>query len=163
MSKNDSATTWIATIAATAATAVSGSMATDTDSRWYRGIDKPSWQPPGIVFPFVWTALYAGLAATSARALQRLDAEGDTEAAGGYQAALAANLVLNQGWSWVFFRAHSLGPATGVAALLAASCWDLVRRAAKTEGRFGAELAPYAVWCSFATVLTGSIWRRNRG
>lgn len=44
---------WVWAVAATGATAVSGSVATDTRSAWYRRIDKPSWQPPGVVFPVV--------------------------------------------------------------------------------------------------------------
>ena len=57
------------TAAATAATAAAGGIATDPDSRWYRGLQKPDWQPPAIAFPVVWTALYADLAVSSAVAL----------------------------------------------------------------------------------------------
>ena len=36
-------------------------------------------------------------------------------------AALAVNLLLNASWSWVFFKAHRIGLAIGVAAALAVS------------------------------------------
>ncbi|HIW28746.1 MAG TPA: tryptophan-rich sensory protein, partial [Candidatus Luteococcus avicola] len=71
------------------------------------------------------------------------------------------NLVLNGGWSWVFWQARQLGAATGVAAALAASSADLVRRVGKRRER-GVILAPYAAWTAFATVLTAELWRRNR-
>ena len=61
------------TAAATAATAAAGGTATDPDSRWYRRLRKPDWQPPAIAFPVVWTALYADLAVSSAVALDSED------------------------------------------------------------------------------------------
>ena len=36
-------------------------MATTPDSEWYQQLDKPSWQPPPIAFPLVWTPLYADI------------------------------------------------------------------------------------------------------
>ena len=47
--------------------------------------------------------------------------------------ALAVNLAVNAGWSWVFFRWHRLGPAVGVAGLLTLSSADLVRRTARVS------------------------------
>lgn len=153
---------WAQSLAMTTATAVSGSIATDTNSLWYKSLSKPKWQPPGWLFPIVWTGLYAGITATSARTINQLEARGDDDEANAYRAALGVNLVLNQGWSWTFFRARKLGLATVVAALLAGSSMDLANRSRKVDEGKGLELTPYALWCSFATVLTASIWRRNR-
>jgi predicted metal-dependent RNase len=36
-----------------------------TQGRSYRRLRKPSWQPPDVAFPVVWTALYADVAVTS--------------------------------------------------------------------------------------------------
>src|SRR5699024_3759643 len=93
-----------ATAAATAATALAGVSATGpgTGSDWYRDLRKPGFQPPATVFPVAWTTLYATIAAASAQAIDRAEAAERR----GYQRALAANLVLNGAWSWVFFRAH---------------------------------------------------------
>ena len=33
-------------------------------SRWYRRLNKPSWQPPGPVFGPVWSVIYALIAAS---------------------------------------------------------------------------------------------------
>ena len=153
---------WAQSLAMTTATAVSGSIATDTNSLWYKSLSKPKWQPPGWLFPIVWTGLYAGIAATSARTIKKLEAQGDHDEADRYRAALGVNLVLNQGWSWTFFKAQKLGPATGVAALLAASSIGLAKRSGDVEQGKGLELTPYALWCSFATVLTAAIWRHNK-
>jgi benzodiazapine receptor len=148
--------------AAVAATAASGSVASaDTRSAWYRQLAKPAIQPPAWVFPLVWTTLYADIAVTSAVALEGLERD-DPRAATAYRQALALNLALNASWSWVFFKAHRLVPAIVVAGALAGSSVDLVRRTASVRPAAGLALAPYAAWCSFATVLTAAIWRRNR-
>ena len=78
-----------------------------------------------------------------------------------YAAALAANLALNASWSWVFFRSRNLPLATGVAAALAASSADLVRRVWKSRTQRGVVLAPYAAWTGFAAALTAELLRRN--
>ena len=155
--------TLVTTSAAVAATAVAGSIASqDVGGRWYRRLDKPAFQPPGAVFPVVWTALYTDIAVTTATASDRLRERGDAEGTRALHRALGVNLVLNASWSWVFFRFHRLGPAVAVAGALAASSADLTRRVARADRRAGTALAPYAAWCTFATVLSAAIWRRNR-
>lgn len=154
--------TLAATASAVAATAVLGSLATgDVKRGWYASLDKPVIQPPPVVFPIVWTALYTDLAVTSAVVIDRLRSTAP-EVARAYQRALALNLVVNASFSWVFFKAHQLAPAIVVAGLLAASTADLARRAAAVQPAAGIALTPYAVWCSFASVLSTAIWRRNR-
>jgi benzodiazapine receptor len=155
------------TAAATAATAAAGSLATEPDGRWYRQLNKPAWQPPPIAFPVVWTALYADLAVSSAVAL---DSGGDADATAAkhkeraaYRGALAVNLVLNAGWSWLFWRARRPWLAAAECAVLAASSADLVRRSYRLSPAAGTALGPYALWCGFATVLTTAVARRNAG
>ncbi|MEV0355148.1 TspO/MBR family protein [Nocardia sp. NPDC050697] len=141
-----------------ATAAVVGSAATTPGSAWYRQLCKPRFQPPPAAFPVAWTLLYADLAVTSALALENAPDERYAERV---QRALAANLVLNAGWSWVFFRGHRLGAATLTAAALTASSADLTRRVAAADRR-GRALVAYPAWCAFATVLSAALWRRNR-
>ena len=149
--------------AGVAATAVAGSIGSrDVRSAWYDALDKPAYQPPGVAFPVVWATLYTDLALSAGHALDRLEAAGRHDEAARYRRALTANLVVNAAWSWVFFRWHRLGPAVGVAGLLAVSSADLVRRTAGVSPAAAAALAPYPAWCGFATVLSADIWRRNR-
>ncbi|SPM37719.1 Tryptophan-rich sensory protein (mitochondrial benzodiazepine receptor homolog) [Mycobacterium rhizamassiliense] len=157
-------TTLAATTLAVAAAAGTGSIASPGRvAGWYTRVRKPAYQPPGAVFPVVWTALYADIAATSAVTIDAYRAAGQPEKARRYAAALGANLVLNAGWSWLFFRYHKLGASALGAAVLAASSADLARRAAQADPRAGAALAPYPAWCAFATALSTHIWRLNRG
>jgi tryptophan-rich sensory protein len=148
--------------AATAASAIVGSLATQPSSRWYRSLDLPAWQPPKAAFPIVWTALYADIAATSAATLTSLEREGRHEEARAFRRALAANLALNSLWSVLFWRVRRLDVAAVEAALLAVSSADLARRAGDGSPVRGRLLAPYAAWTGFATVLTAAIARRNR-
>lgn len=150
------------TIAVAAAAGV-GSVASRTQvPTWYARLRKPWYVPPGGVFPVAWTLLYADIAATSAIAIDRLHTTGQHGKARRYVAALAVNLVLNAGWSWLFFRHHKLGASAVGAAALAASSADLARRTAEADTRAGLALSPYPVWCAFATVMSTDIWRLNR-
>ncbi|WP_165164405.1 SDR family NAD(P)-dependent oxidoreductase [Corynebacterium qintianiae] len=144
------------------AAAVAGSLLTDPDSREYRNLKKPSWQPPAAAFPLVWTLLYVDLAVISTTTIADSLEEGEPDAARGDALALAGNLVLNAGWSGVFFRSRRRGLSTAWAAALAASSADLVRRAYRRSPTRAALLAPYPLWCAFATVLTGRIARLNQ-
>ncbi len=155
--------TVLATGLATAAAAVVGSLANRPARQvWYTAIRRPRYLPPGAVFPIAWTALYTDIAATSASVIDRFRAGGADDKARAYATALAANLVLNAAWSWVFFGWHRLGPAALAAGALAASSADLTRRAAEADPKLGAALAPYPLWCTFAAVLSTDIWRLNR-
>jgi len=156
-------TALIGTAAATAAAAVAGGRASRRGVRdWYTTIRKPAYVPSDAVFPIAWTALYADIAASSAAAIDRFRADGEHSKARGYIAALGANLVLNAGWSWVFFGRRKLGAAAAAAAALSFSSADLARRAADADVKLGVALAPYPLWCAFATVMSADIWRLNR-
>jgi translocator protein len=155
--------TLIGTALATAGAAVIGSVASKSGvETWYPTLKKPSYVPPNVVFPVAWTTLYADIAVTSASAIDRLRAEGDDAKTRAYVAALGTNLVLNAGWSWLFFKQHRLGPSAFAAAALAASSADLVRRTVQVNPKAGLALTPYPLWCSFATLMTADIWRLNR-
>ena len=182
----------LATGAAVTATAAIGSLATGPAVRSpeYTHLDKPSWQPPGVAFPIVWTGLYTVIACTSALALTNLARHHERAQAdehelvppqrprvparrsrplsrqlsrrrAGLRRSLAVNLALNAGWCWTFFRAREFELASVHAAVLTLSCADLSRRAGSAHRGAGAALVPYVLWCGFATALSTSIARRN--
>ena len=147
------------TSAAVAAAAVIGTLGTDVNSRWYRSLDKPAWQPPGAAFGPAWTTLYALLAVASARTLDRLEGPEERRA---FATAFGANLALNAGWNWLFFKAQRPRWALAEIIVLEASTLDLTRRAARADSAAAAMLAPYAGWVAFATALNAAIAHRNR-
>jgi tryptophan-rich sensory protein len=155
--------TLAATTLGVGATAGIGSVASKPRiTRGYSQLRKPSYVPPSGVFPVAWTTLYADIAATSATAVDRLRATGRHDEARNYVVALAANLILNAGWSWLFFKYQKLGASAIGAAVLAVSSADLARRTAATNPRAGAALLPYPLWCAFAAAMSGHIWVLNR-
>ena len=148
-------------LAAVTATAVAGGLATDPDADYYRTLRKPSWQPPPPVYGIVWTPLYIDVALSAGHAIARLGEQNRTRERTRLIGALGVNLVLNTGWSWLFFRFHRPWVAAAECAVLTVSSADLVRRVGAADRRAGAALAPYPAWCGFATALTVAIARRN--
>ncbi len=155
------ARTLLLTAVSVVATAVTGGLATDPDSAYYRGLDKPSWQPAPPVYGIVWTPLYADLAVTTAQAVDTLDRQGRSAEKASLLGAFGVNLVLNASWNWLFFRIHRPWLAAAECAALTVSSADLVRRVTAADRRAGRALLPYPAWCAFATALTVAIARRN--
>src|SRR4051794_8645490 len=141
----------------TAAAAVVGSLGTKPQGRWYRSLDRPAWEPPGVAFPLVWTPLYGLIAWSTGRA-----ADADEEGRARYLALTSANLAVNAGWCWEFFTRESAGG--GLATILALDALNvaLLAQTAKRDRGAALALAPYVLWTGFATALNASIWRRNR-
>ena len=153
--------TIVPTALAVATTAVLGGLASrPAQSAWYQRLKKPPYQPPRQAFPIVWPLLYANIAAVSASTLDDLDHQPDTRRA--YTAALAANLILNGSWSWLFFNRGWLGTSAIAAGVLTVSSADLTRRSMAVRGVKAAPLAAYPLWCAFATALSTHIWALNR-
>lgn len=146
---------------AVAVSAGVGAAATTPDAGWYVEADLPPWNPPPLVFPLVWTPLYADLAVTTAAALTALEAQGRLDEAADLRRALGVNLVLNTGWSVLFWRVRQPWVSTAWCAVLAAHSAALTRRLGRVDPSLGRALAPYPAWCGFATVLNAEIARRN--
>ena len=145
--------------ALTAAVAALGSRTGDFESRWYRQLRKPAWQPSGRTIGLVWTGLYA-LTATSGGLLA-------ARRPGGGRGRLIAGLfglqyALNAAFTPIFTRRRDLALATvdsgmlcATVAALSAVSWS-VRRSASLL------LLPYVAWTAFATFLSATLLRLNR-
>jgi tryptophan-rich sensory protein len=123
---------------------------------WYGGLVKPSWNPPNGVFGPVWTVLYATMAVAGWLVWRR----------GGLASWLAlrwfaVQLVLNVGWSAVFFGLQM----PGLAVLEIVVLWLAIVATLITSWRVsrlaGILFVPYLLWVSFAAVLNFAIWRLN--
>ena len=124
---------------------------------WYRTLAKPAWTPPNWVFPTGWTLLYVLIAIAGWRVWERLPLEATLLP----MAVYALQLVLNAGWSAVFFGLRR--PDWAFAEL--ACLWLAI--AANTlvflpiDPLAAALLLPYLAWVTFAGALNLAVWRLN--
>lgn len=147
-----------AIVAAVGATAGIGGAATApvVESRWYRRLRKPDWQPPGAVFGPVWSLLYALLAASMLTVRHRRGGQDR-----GLWVLYGGNLALNLAWTLIFFRGRSPLAASVEIVALEATTVALIVRVRPLSGIASLLLIPYALWVAFATALTWAITTRN--
>jgi tryptophan-rich sensory protein len=123
---------------------------------WYAGLAKPSWNPPNWIFGPVWTVLYA-MMAVAGWLVWRAGGPAGRQALRWF----AVQLVLNVGWSAVFFGLQM----PGVAAVEILALWVAIAGTLATSWRVsrpaGVLLIPYLLWVSFAVALNAAIWRLN--
>lgn len=139
------------------AVAALGGWATSTSvGTWYATLAKPSFNPPNWVFSPVWTLLYLMMAVAAWR-VWRLDGR----LVSAPMAAFAIQLLLNLGWSVLFFGLRT--PAAALADILAlivaiaVTLWLFIRR----DRLAGLLLVPYLAWVGFASTLNLAIVRLN--
>ena len=126
---------------------------------WYRGLEKPAWNPLDRVFGPVWTTLYAlmGLALALVRRAPRAVQSDRAQAVFGLQ------LALNLAWSYVFFGARSPRGGLVVIALLWVSILATIGTFWRVKPLAALLLVPYLGWVSLASALNADIARRNAG
>lgn len=124
---------------------------------WYQQLDKPSWTPPDGAFGPAWSVLYAAQAAAAWLAWRA-----DPATAAPALRLHGAQLVLNAGWSLVFFGLRRPGLALLDIAVLWVAIAATMRAFARRSRAAAALFVPYLAWVSFAAALNWSVWRRNR-
>lgn len=129
------------------------------DTELYRtAVQKPPLSPPGILFPIVWTLLYALMAIGMARVTIEATPEDKKVCTGIY----LAQLVFNFFWSILFFKLRAFGVAFfWLVALWALILWMLVRFE-RVDKPAGLMQIPYLVWVTFAGYLNLGVWLLNR-
>ncbi len=126
-------------------------------NRWFDTLAKPEFMPPGWVFGVAWGLLYVLMGLALAYVLQARGARGRALAL----VLFFSQLLLNLGWSPLFFAAHLVVPALILVAVIfalavaAALAFWRIRRAA------GLLMLPYLAWLCFAFALTWEINRLN--
>ncbi len=126
---------------------------------WYEALRVPSWQPPAWAFTPAWTTIFTLLAI--AAWLVHRDVEGTPGARRIALTLYAIQLVLNAGWSLLFFALGAPG-----AALIEVLVLDLVLVAmvvafARVSRPAGLLLLPYLGWLLFATAINAWIVLNN--
>ena len=125
---------------------------------WYASLKKPSWNPPNWIFAPVWTLLYLMMAVAAWQVWRIHGLQG----AWGPLGLFVLELVLNCGWTWIFFGRHRPGAALIDIAALWVILLSTLIAFWRLEPWAGLLLVPYLAWVTFASALNYSIYLRNR-
>lgn len=124
----------------------------------YSAVEKPALTPPEIVFPIVWTILYALMAVSAARVWLTEESEEKDKGLKLYVVQLGMNFL----WSILFFNFQAYGFSffwllglLSVIVLMTLTFYKSDRIAAYLQ-------IPYILWVSFAGYLNFMVWLLNR-
>ena len=120
-------------------------------------IIKPPLSPPGIVFPIVWSILFALMGVGAARIYLSPASNARSRALGIFLLQLAFNFL----WSIIFFNLQNFG----LALLWLVVLWVLILWMIKSFRKIDPLSAwlqiPYLLWVTFAAYLNFGVWRLN--
>jgi len=125
---------------------------------WYRGLRKPSWQPPDWLFAPAWTLIYVATATAAVLAWRGASAPGVRTT---LLILFEINVVLNFLWTPLFFRLKRPDWAFLEVIPLWLSCLSLVIAVWPVSRLGGILLLPYLTWVAFAAFLNWTIVRLN--
>lgn len=124
----------------------------------YRAAEKPPLTPPEIVFPIVWTVLYALMAISAARVWLTDNSRMRNRS----MVVYGLQLFFNFFWSVLFFNFQ----AYGLAFLWLIGLWMLILimivQFYKSDKLAGLLQIPYLLWVSFAGYLNYMVWMLNK-
>lgn len=150
--------TWIAAavfLGLNVAAAASG--AAFKPGTWYAGLARPGWTPPNWAFPTVWTLLFA---------LNALAGWMVWAVAGTSQpltfAVYVGSLMLNAGWSWLFFGRRRMDLALIDVGLLWLSLAVVIALFWPVRPFAALLVAPYLLWVTVAAGLNLRMIQLNR-
>jgi len=147
---------WIAL--AEAVGILSGLLSRSGMDRFQEGALQSPLSPPPILFPIVWTILYALMGIGAAQVASSPDSPQRSRALN----LFIAQLIVNFFWSPIFFNANAFGFAFGWLILL----WVLVALMILAFRNVNPPVAwlqiPYLIWLTFAAYLNYQVWMLNQ-
>ena len=136
---------------------LSGWLTRDGMKLYASAIDKPPLSPPGIVFPIVWTILFALMGIGAARIYLSPASGTRSQALGIY----LVQLIFNFFWSIIFFNFQNFGFALiWLVALWGMILW-MLQAFRRIDPIAGWIQLPYLLWVTFAAYLNFGVWRLN--
>ena len=124
---------------------------------WYMRLKKPAYNPPSVVFPIVWTALYSLIAVSGWRVWKAEPSPERSRALALWVSQLAANAA----WTELFFGEHQPKLALADVVAMEAMIVGYILNAKDVDRTAAACFVPYAAWVAFATLLNEEIVRLN--
>ena len=127
------------------------------NSGWYQELKKPSWQPPGAVFGFIWPYNFIMLGVSGVAVVRN---------ASGAQSILfllflALSVTAAITWSYFFYQPHNFFAASLSLVLATLLTLPILIITFQTNTLLGFLLVPYQVWLAIATALSFSYGRLN--
>ena len=138
--------------------ALAGFLSREASQLYSEFITKPPLSPPAILFPIVWTVLYALMGIGMGRIRLSEPSEERSRATVLFLVQLGFNFF----WSLIFFNAQ----AFGLAFLWLLILWVLVLKMIGSFRKVDPVAAwlqiPYLLWLTFAAYLNAGVWLLNR-
>lgn len=125
---------------------------------WFDALIKPAAMPPGWAFGVAWAILYALMGVAVARIL----AHPPTPERRTALALFVLQLILNLGWSPLFFGAHQIFGALVLILAIFAAALATTFAFARVDRVAPWLLVPYLAWLSFATILNFQFLQLNQ-
>ena len=119
---------------------------------------KPPLSPPAIVFPIVWTLLYALMGISAAR-IYRLPPSPERRSA---LRLYGLQLLVNFFWSILFFNLRAYGVSFVWLVLLWALIVAMVLSFRELDATAARLQIPYLLWVLFAGYLNYGVWMLNK-
>jgi benzodiazapine receptor len=138
--------------------AIAGLFTAQAIPEWYATLNRPSFNPPNWLFGPVWTTLYF-LLGISFFLIWKLEPGKERNLA---ILAFLLQLLLNFGWSFIFFYFKLIGFALVEIVLLWISIVTMLIMFYKIRPIAAFINIPYLLWVTFATILNGSYFLLNR-
>jgi len=136
---------------------IAGIFTAEAVPEWYATLNRPSFSPPNWIFGPVWTALYLLLGIS----LFIIWKQNNSEKRNRALLVFALQLILNFGWSFIFFYFHMIGIALIEIILLWISIIVMLFVFYKTKPLAVYLNIPYLLWVSFAMVLNAAYFILN--
>ncbi|MBQ2774695.1 MAG: tryptophan-rich sensory protein [Clostridia bacterium] len=124
----------------------------------YDAVNKPALTPPDIVFPIVWTILYALMGISAAR----IWLAPPTKERNHGLIIYALQLFVNFFWSIIFFNLQAFGVAFIWLVLLWILIVLMIITFNKTDRLAALLQIPYLIWVTFAGYLNFMVWMLNK-
>ena len=136
---------------------LSGLVSMEGMARFAENITQPPLSPPAVLFPIVWTVLYALMGFGAARIYYSPDRK---ERSMGLNLFIL-QLVLNFLWSPLFFNRQAYGAAFILLLLLLGTVLAMSVSFYKADPLAGKLQIPHIIWLSFAAYLNLGVWYLN--
>jgi len=137
--------------------AFAGIFTMDAIPGWYETLNKPSFNPPNWVFSPVWTTLYLLMGISLFLIWKQSANKGRNRAI----LVFMIQLILNFGWSFLFFYYHQIGLALVEIVLLWLSIISMILLFYRIKPLAAYFNIPYLLWVTFATILNAAYYYLN--